>query len=89
MEIRPKVTSFSCNQCESENSLVMSWLINSMQPQIARGFFRSINTSAQNGVFELKNRHLLEIAQALVFTMKYEPSYTFLGGCFVYNLLDQ
>jgi hypothetical protein len=34
----PAMSDSTYNQWESENSLVMSWLINSMQPHIARGY---------------------------------------------------
>ena len=34
-----------------------------------------VNTSAQNGMFERKNRHLLEMARSLMFTMNLPTPY--------------
>ena len=36
--LKLEITSSNYIQLKSENSLVMSWLINSMQPQIAWGY---------------------------------------------------
>ena len=35
---RPDDTNPAVHKWDSENSLIMSWLINSMQPQLARGY---------------------------------------------------
>jgi hypothetical protein len=44
--IRPEALDPTYNQWESENCLVMSWLINSVQPHIARGYLL-LNTAAK------------------------------------------
>ena len=51
--LKPEITSSNYIQWESENSLVMSWLINSMQPQIAQGYLL-LNSAATiwNAVFQ-------------------------------------
>lgn len=49
-----------------------------------------VNTAAQNGVSERKNRHLLEVARALMFTMNVPKAYwgdAILTGAYLINCM--
>ncbi|KAK6930599.1 Retrotransposon Copia-like, N-terminal [Dillenia turbinata] len=92
---KPTITDSTYNQWEAENSLVMSWLINSMQPHISKGYllFNNVHkiwsavslTYSQVGndsqYYELRNKAVCpEDATKFQKLVEKERIYDFLAG---------
>ncbi|KAK6921131.1 Retrotransposon Copia-like, N-terminal [Dillenia turbinata] len=92
---KPAITDSTYNQWEAENSLVMSWLINSMQPHISKGYllfntahkiwsavtltYSQVGNDAQ--IYELRNKAVcLEDATKFQKLVENERIYDFLAG---------